>query len=245
MVEAHSLNSILKHVSKNLPRTVDKLNIKVGETNLREHEQSIGFIAGLNSHEPICSQITHSKEIRNTKLIGILLAHPEASLSKSEITSHLNRFHHRSGEAIDFFCVGYGAYWPANKYPDQKKATEINGVDWFYSDQAFSNVVDELENMTKWTYSGETELLLIAAHKTDDENVKLDFESAIVCNLEAMQTDKAFSTVRAFFEQIFRLAKKQTLENATWGLSDAFGKDVGKTAIKDAMTWSTKFTQPS
>ena len=228
MAEAHSLGGILEKIGSDLPR-------KVVLTKNRPVEQTIGFMTTLSMNTPTRYQKVRIQENRNTKLIGLLLAHPNAPISKNEIVGHLNHFHHRSGEAIDFFCVGYGAYWPQEQYPDQVKATTIDGVDWYYSDKAFSKVIDDLESETKWTYSGETELLLISARKNDDGETSLDYGTAVVCNLEAMFADKAFTSVRAFFEGIFKFAKRNTDNNELWGLSDHKGVQIGKSVIKDAV----------
>lgn len=228
MVEAHSLSKILEKIDSDLPRKVVLIKKKTVE-------ESIGFITALDMNTPIRYQKVRVQENRNTKLIGLLLAHPDAPISKNEIVNHLNYFHHRSGEAVDFFCVGYGAYWPKEQYLDQIKATSIDGVDWFYSDKAFTKVVDELESETKWSYSGETELLLITARKGKDGKTFLDYGTAVVCNLEAMSNDKAFTSVRSFFEGVFKFAKQNIASNETWALSDQNGLQVGKSAIKEAV----------
>jgi hypothetical protein len=119
--------------------------------------------------------------------------------------------------------------------PDIRKVTSIGGVDWLFSDAAFSQVIDEIQSMTKWEYSGETELLLLSARKNNSSEVQLDFGSAIVCNLEAMSKDQAFTSVRAFFEGVFRFAKRNSELNPAWGLSDEFGLSVAASSLKQAV----------
>ena len=227
MYEAYSLDNIISKADSDLPRRVVYTK--------KEPIITLGYMTSLDMRTPTRYQAVKVEETRSSKLIGILLAHPNAPLAKSEIVDHLNHFHHRSGEAIDFFCVGYGAYWPDNHYPDQTKIVKIDGVDWLFSDKAFSQVIDELEKETKWQYSGETELLLISAIKDEEGNTSLDYGAAIVCNLEAMLKDKAFSSVRAFFEGVFRFAKKHSCSDEAWALSDNKGLQVGGAALKEAV----------
>ena len=229
MVEAHSLKSITKKIESELPRQVTL----VKKEPILEM-QKMHFMSSFDTNQATKYRRVHVNEIRNSKLIGILLAHPNAPLPKKEIISMLPHFHMRSGEAIDFFCVGYGAYWPPEHYADQNIVTNIEGTDWLFSEQAYSDIIDELESSSKWKYSGETELLLISALKEAEELV-LDFSTAIVCNLEVMSKDGAFSSVRAFFNDLFNYAKKQSTINPTWGLSDDRGLKVGKSALKDAI----------
>jgi len=198
-------------------------------------EQNCNFMTTFDMDVSTRYETVHVDEERNSKLIGILFTHPNAPLAKSEIVDHLNQFHYRSGEAVDFFCVGYGTYWPDNYQADMRKVTLIDGTDWFFSDAAFSQVIDEIQDLTKWQYSGETELLLLSAIKDDSGLGKLDFGSAIVCNLEMMKKDNAFSSVRAFFEEVFRFAKKNSSEIPTWGLSDTTGLSVASSSLKDAV----------
>lgn len=192
-------------------------------------------MTALDINRPTKYQKVRVEENRNSKLIGILFSHPATALAQSEIINHLPHFHVRSGDAVDFFCVGYGAYWPPEHFVDQNPVANIQGVDWLFSDQAFSNVIDELESETRWKYSGETELLLVSAVKERSGRVILDYESAIVCNLEAMARDKAFTSVRAFFTALFRYAKDHSASNSAWGLSDDRGIAVGKSALKEAV----------
>ncbi|MGX9417636.1 hypothetical protein ACWU4D_09815 [Vibrio sp. WJH972] len=227
MYEAFSLGKIVSKVDLVLPRKVTLTK--------REPERVMHYMTSFNMNTPTRYRTVRVEESRSSKLIGILFAHPNSPLAKSEIVDHLNQFHYRSGEAVDFFCVGYGAYWPENYQPDTRKATSIDGTEWLFSDAAFSQVIDEVEELTKWQYSGETELLLLSAIKDDTGEAKLDFGSAIVCNLEAMSKDQAFTSVRAFFEGIFRFAKKNSCSNPAWGLSDAAGLDIAGSSIKQAV----------
>jgi hypothetical protein len=227
MYEAYSLDKITKTIGSVLPR-------KVTFTK-KEPIKTMSLMTTLDMSSPTRYKTVRVEETRDSKLIGILFAHPNTPLAKSEIVNHLNHYHHRSGEAVDFFCVGYGALWSEEYEPDVLQATNIDGTDWLFSDAAFSQVIDEIEELTKWQYSGETELLLLSAVKNDIGEVHLDFGSAIVCNLEAMNKDQAFTSVRAFFEGIFRFAKMNSYANSAWALSDSAGLKVAGSALKEAV----------
>jgi hypothetical protein len=161
------------------------------------------------------------------------LCHPQATLAKSEIIGHLPFFHVRSGEAIDFFCAGYGAYWPPEDHVDREVITKIEGKDWLFSNEAFNQVIEELEEESSWTYSGETELILLPAYLDSNGEPNFDYTSSIVCNLEAMNKDEAFTSVRAFFDNIFKYAKRQSSTNPTWDFSDKRGMKVAEGVLKE------------
>lgn len=163
---------------------------------------------------------------RNGKIVGILFCQPDSPLGKEEIVPSLNYFHHYSGKSIDFYCVGYGAYWPPGT-PAEKVIT-IDCTEWLFSSREFSTMVKDLEMKTSWKYSGETELILLDTNLSAPD--KLDFQSAIVCNLEEMRRDKAFSSVRSFFQNIFNNVE---MSANVWGLSDQLGFKVGTNVLKD------------
>lgn len=50
-----------------------------------------------------------------------------------------------------------------------------------------------------------------------------------------MSKDQAFTSVRAFFEGIFRFAKKNSSSNPAWGLSDAASLSVAGSSLKQAV----------
>ena len=227
MFDAHSLQSIKEKISSDLPRKIVRTK--------REPVVTMQYMLASNKNTPTRYETIRTEEPRDSKLIGILFAHPKSKLAQAEIVHQLNLFHIRSGEAIDFFCVGYGAYWPENHYADQSPVTKIEGVDWLFSDVAFSSVIDELEAETTWQYSGETELLLISAEKQSSGAIKLNYQDTIVCNLEVMTKDNAISSIGSFFTKIFNYAKTHSESDPAWGLSDHSGATVGKSAIKDAI----------
>jgi hypothetical protein len=225
MYEAASLASIRNRMSKELPREV--------VVTRREPVPEFGYMTPQAINSPTRYQTVRSTEKRQSKLVGILLCHPNSPLAKSEILGHLPQFHIRSGEAIDFFCAGYGAYWPPNHHVDQNVVARINKEDWLFSNEAFNQVIEELERESKWEFSGETELLLIPVSKSSDGGVTFQYQDSIVCNLEAMAKDDAFTSVRAFFELIFRFAKSKSAEDSTWEFSDKLGMGVAGNMLKD------------
>lgn len=227
MLDANSLQSIKEKAHSDLPRKITIIK--------REPVTTMAYMMVAGKNPPTRYKSVRIEETRNSKLIGILFAHPKSNLAKSEIIGHLNHFHIRSGEAVDFFCAGYGAYWPENHFADQTPVTQIEGINWLFSDEAFCNMIDDLEAETNWQYSGETELLLVSAEKQTSGDIVLNYSDSIVCNLEAMAKDNAFTSVRSFFAGIFSYAKSHSDSNPTWAMSDKSGLAIGKSAIKDAI----------
>ena len=133
--------------------------------------------------------------------IGILITRPSLATGK-DIVGELEYYHHLTGHSINFYLPGYGAYWNTEEYPDMKVVTQIDGIDWSFSNKAFVKFINALEEVSRWKYSGESELLLIPYY--DGE---LDFSNVAVFGLDAMLKDEAISSVSRFITELSRSAK--------------------------------------
>jgi len=212
MIEATTFSSIVDSV-KHKPRrifTLDSAHPSAGE-----------LMAQLNNRD-------------EKSFVGVLFANPHIPYVKNEILPSLEYFHHRSGENFDFYCCGYGAYWPENQHSDQKVVTSIGGVDWLFSQQSFAQVVTSFEERTKWRYSGETELLLLDINNSKTTKTDLAIESAVVLNMETMQKDQAITSARSLFEKVIRFAKEKDGRGA-FEFSDSAGMAAAKQTIKAAI----------
>lgn len=146
--------------------------------------------------------------------IGILITRPSLATGK-DILGELEYYHHLTGHDINFYLPGYGAYWNTEKYPDMKVVTEINRKKWSFSNKAFVEFINAFEEVSRWKYSGESELLLIPYH-----DGKLDFSNVAVFCLDAMLKDEAISSVSRFITGLSRSAR--------------LNRDVNSIAVKGA-----------
>ena len=103
------------------------------------------------------------RDINNNQVkedtIGILITRPDLEVGKSILCS-LNYYHHVTGNNLNFYLPGYGAYWYGT-YPDGQVVSKINGTEWSYSDKMFVGFIEDLEKYSTWKYSGESELLML------------------------------------------------------------------------------------
>ena len=148
--------------------------------------------------------------------IGILITRPDLPIGKTILDS-LEYFHFRTGKSLNFYLPGYGAYWPKSEYSDGKVVTIIDGVNWSFSNQMFVRFVSELENCSKWSYSGESELLLVEL-----KNGEITFENVIQFWLDNMLRDNVIKSIYSFLEQLFRVCSdKDKIDQ----ISNALGND--------------------
>jgi hypothetical protein len=227
MLECNTLGSVISDLQKRLPIT-EKLAKKkiVIDLGLMKSSDSLNFIG---------DQMTEACADYKTKIVGLLFSHPGSSITKAEIIPNLTHYHLRSELAVNFYCIGYGANWPEEHFVDQTIVANVGDQIWYFSENAFSDFIDHLQKSTNWEYQGESVLVLLTAFKNNESEVVLDYQTALVCNLEAMLNDKAITSVRAFFNAIFKFANKTITSDLIWELSDLEGKKIAKNFLKDSV----------
>lgn len=158
--------------------------------------------------------------------IGILVTRPDLPSGKSILNS-LEYFHFRTGKTLNFYLAGYGAYWHNSEYPDGKIVSVIDGVNWSFSNQKFVQFISELEKYSKWSYSGESELLLIEL-----KNGILSYKNVMLFHLDNMIRDNVIQSIHLFFEQLFRIcANKETMNQISNALGNNKLKQISKEKI--------------
>lgn len=136
-----------------------------------------------------------------TKNIGILFCNPKDKFAKEQVLDKIDQFYHGSSKHIDFYLPGYGAYWN-DIYKDKEVACTVDGTDWYYSAKEYRNFINKLEDVCKWEYSGECEVLFF-----EYNNGKLDFKNSISIWLDKSVKNNDIYSVASEFEKIFRMCK--------------------------------------
>jgi hypothetical protein len=190
-----------------------------------------------NTYEDICQELRWAFKHRysstgkaGVKMVGILFAPAKSPLVVQEILPRINDYHHMSGNNVDFFCCGYGAYWPDDQ--DIEVVAEVGEdtpwerriVKWQYSSKIFTDIVKQFKKMTTWKYSGEVDLILANARYDDAQDTAyVDLSSSIVLKLDEMRKDCLIQSVGTLFQEIFDYAENESGEDDTWGFSDSKG----------------------
>jgi hypothetical protein len=167
---------------------------------------------------------------KSVRMIGSAFARPNSPFAKSNLIPQLPDFHSLSGKHINFYFAGFEFY-----HPTLGGMIEVNvdsGLPWTYSPRDFSKCKVELEEMTRWKYSGGSDLLLInATYNAERRTTVIDFSTAVVCQLEKMVGDGAISSVETFFQSIFNFAETSDGIDPAWGFSDKQGLKLTKNIL--------------
>jgi len=135
----------------------------------------------------------------------ILLAPKFHKKGFDEIIQRLEYLNQRSGQNLHFYCAGYGAYWNNEIAPDMEELNislyhNSDRTPWAFSQKFFAEFVTELENETNWTYSGETELIVL------DKNS--EFKNCIVFKIDEMIADNIIRNPNEIIEALIQQSKK-------------------------------------
>jgi hypothetical protein len=154
-------------------------------------------------------KFNNSIENQNTRrLVAIIVGSDGSKLMQDTIVNRINELHYRSGDAIDFYVIGWKwksstpSHNISNSGPDARKTT----VDVEFYPDKFSQCIDSLHQRLNWRYSGEVDLILMDA-VIDDQGVMLDDRYAISINLKSRMTDGTILSVNGLIESIIDFAK--------------------------------------
>ncbi|GAB6109029.1 hypothetical protein [Fusibacter bizertensis] len=154
------------------------------------------------------------------KTIAILLVKPNKSQSSEEILNNISYFHQRSEDKLDIFLPGYGAYW-GDSIPDSINVCRVDYTDWSFSNKHYVEFIKKLETISKFKYSGGSELILI-----DFVDKDLSFEKVVRVKLERALRDEAIDSIEEFIENVISRFIKST---NTYEVSDTLTlKELGK-----------------
>ena len=152
--------------------------------------------------------------------VGLLIGRPECKVMKDEILPSIRYLHHRTGNDIDFFLLGYinpEDHKVKILLPDEEPVDGEIYID-SYDAQAFSTIVRQLEEETDWKYGGGTELIIMYSfasklkkrfgmEEREEVDVGLDFSSAITMRLEQAIEAKMIPSAIHFIETVVRSAQ--------------------------------------
>ena len=183
--------------------------------DLHSYDENVGML------NEVCSDKV------NRCLIAFLFADSGFDLVKKEIFPFLKRFNARSGYLTHFFFVGYIRESLASRYKDSECVVEgPDSEKWYFSVEAFEKFRRELEDRTKWKYSGGVDFLLLDAVRSNllDSNknspLVFNFDQVVAFDLVDARECKQLPILSKFFEGIFRYSEDKREEAKIRNYSD-------------------------
>jgi hypothetical protein len=166
---------------------------------------------------PTLADVTSHEQNHPGALCCLLFAPPFSKTAKEGVVPRLAYLNYRSGQDVDFYCAGYGGYWHKDDFPDMEFIGDVRYEDgteipWSFSQKVYSSFIDELEQASKWRYSGETELIIL--------NALAPFEDRLVLEVERMIKDDAIDRSSDLFESLIQYARSSAGRANAYQFSD-------------------------
>ena len=172
-------------------------------------------------------------------MCGLLFAPPASPIGKS-IFDRLLDWHYRSGDNIDFFCVGYGNW---SEDPRAKPVANLTAkpgltpIDFYYNPRAFQEIRKQVEALSGWHYSGEADLLLLNAIKDPDTGqARLEFDEMVALDVDRLIRENVFSTPARLLERICQAADEAATSGDRLSVMDFSDKEVMRTFARGALS---------
>lgn len=174
---------------------------------------------------------THGAENQGlSKMLAILFVRPENKLAKSDILPNLSHFNSYSGIDIDFYCPGYSIELDDKRVRKLEGVPKIDNIEWGYSDDLFVDFIGAFQKMTRWRYSGQSDLLLSNYTVVSDKAI-INYNGVINFNLENAIACGAIDSVEKFLTKVTNFAKDEFKNDPTFKFWTSINFELGKKSL--------------
>ena len=175
--------------------------------------------------------LTHGNENQGlSKMLAILFIRPENELAKSVVLPNLSFFNSYSGTDIDFFCPGYKIGLEDSEIRQLEGVPKIDNMAWGYSDKIFVDFIVAFQKMTRWKYSGQSDLLL-SNYTVLSDKVIINYNGVINFNLENAIACGAIDSVEKFLTKVTNFAKDEFKNDPTLKFWTSINFELGKKSL--------------
>lgn len=141
--------------------------------------------------------------IENKEIVVLLFARA----TETEILKEFEYIHYNSGKYCSVYAVGYTDDSTKQDDPFFRKVNvNVNNTRYF-STKAFVDFKEKLQNRIKWTYSGETEVLILQ-NNPGQRNV-LNFQNYVAIDVNKGIREGYIDSFQNFIESLIRSAHKR------------------------------------
>lgn len=141
--------------------------------------------------------------IENKEIVVLLFARA----TETEILKEFEYIHYNSGKYCSVYAVGYTDDSTKQDDPFFRKVNVNVNNTWYFSTKAFVDFKEKLQNRIKWTYSGETEVLILQ-NNPGQRNV-LNFQNYVAIDVNKGIREGYIDSFQNFIESLIRSAHKR------------------------------------
>lgn len=180
------------------------------------------------------------KEVENLEIVVLPFVRP-TNQAALDIIREFEYIHYNSGKYCSVYAIGYSNDFAKAKDRCYRKATNVAGVDWYFSDQVFVEFKNNLERRIKWQYSGETEIIVL--QNNPGMRDPLNFQNYVAIDVNKGIKEGYMDSFQRFMESLVRSARSKV--TAKEAIADVRRSRISiKDTITEAIDDSKKIPKP-
>lgn len=144
------------------------------------------------------------KHIENKEIVVFLFVKP-SSEDAMNIIREFEYIHYNSYKYCSIYAIGYSNNPEKQADKHYRKVSEILNCDWYFSNKAFVQFKNNLENRIKWKYSGETEVIVL--QNNPGGNDPLNFTNYVAIDVNKGLREGYIDSFQKFMESLVRSAR--------------------------------------
>ena len=145
----------------------------------------------------------YERQVENPEIVVLLFARP----SEETILKEFEYIHYNSGKYCSIYAIGYTNDFDKAEDRFYRKVETMTPEDWYFSTKAFVEFKEKLEDRIHWTYSGETELLILQ-NNPGSRNI-LNFQNYVSIDVNKGIREGYMDSFQSFMEALIRSSKRQ------------------------------------
>ena len=153
-------------------------------------------------------------------VIALLFGFPESAAMK-ELRNRRTYFDDRSEDASwDLFFPGYFRHMPGQLFDQQRDRRVVSeaGEEWYFDPLAFNEMRKHVGELSGWSYSGETDLVLIGGYFVEEGEPVVDWDLTLSGSVTDPATGTKTQNLGGVIESISRDLENAE-EDSAWGAS--------------------------
>lgn len=143
------------------------------------------------------------RQIESLEIVVFLFARS----TETEFLKEFEYIHYNSAKYCSIYAIGYTDDFTKSKDPTYKRVNEAMSGDWYFSNKAFVDFKNKLEDRINWRYSGETEILVLQ-NNPGKRNV-LNFQNYVAIDVRKGIREGYLDSFQNFMESLIRSAKSE------------------------------------
>lgn len=149
--------------------------------------------------------IRRERLVENQEIVVLLFVKP-TNQAAIDIIREFEYIHYNSSNYCSIYAIGYSNDFKKQTDKHYNKVSELLNNDWYFSNKAFVEFKNNLEERIKWKYSGETEVLIL--QNNPGKRDPLNFKNYVAIDVNKGIKEGYLDSFQRFMESLVRSAKK-------------------------------------